>query len=60
MEEMKRRLHRTQTLVEKLDGELRLLAEGIVMNQEEIARLRDEYRRDVAALWSLVRSLGGS
>lgn len=52
-----RELRETRDLVERLDSKLGLLVEGVVMHQEEISRIREENRREVAALWSLVRSL---
>lgn len=52
-----RELRETRDIVERLDSKLGLLVEGVVMHQEEISRIREENRREVAALWSLVRSL---
>ena len=46
IEKMNRRLDEAEARVEKLDGELRLLAEGLVMNREEIARLCSQLNGD--------------
>jgi len=58
--EIRREIRKTQTRLDVLDGEMRLLAEGIVMNGDAIQRLQEENERHVAALWSLLLSLGSS
>ena len=58
--EVHRELRETRDIVERVDGKLRLLAEGIVSSQEEIVRLREENRREAEALWSLMCRLADS
>ena len=56
MSEMREQIHQTQIMVEKLDGDIRQVAEGVATLGETMERHRAESRQDMAELRGLIET----